>query len=497
MDAPSARRLWPRLAAFVLLGGLAGTGSAALPSSEPDRDTQRDAALAALEASDPEARRLAQEWLGANLLPRDHGALAQALQESGPETRARLVQAVGEEDRHLELAALALMDTDTQVQSFGRAALGEALLRWDRAALDKPFARRLMPDAWGRELRSGLRLEQQPQGWFEALDRLDRLGHGPAPIVVDPGLVLEPPRRLAQDGGRVMNGSWAELLRAMTSGPQVTFVVHGWREDAMEAALSAPGTQPWVRVCVKERQRGASTAELVEAWVRGVQREFDAAGNVAAARALGQLGWPAGLQWLERRWLERGDTAALEGVLAAAARSHVVPGLADPAHLRKLWQRVDLELDGGAPEGRALAGRVARALARCAPMGNDGRALLPVHLEGLNDLRPARQAQARDLAQWARLVVLEGQGLGAPAARDLARSVFREAASADLRLAALRALLACRDLAQAPEPMLLEREQEFFLHAARVGASLELAAALSGAGAVPATPGDLGSDAGS
>lgn len=491
MDAPPAQRLWPRFAAIVLLGGLAGP----LQASGPDREAQRDAALAALEASSPERRRLAQEWLGAQLLPADFGALAQALQDSGPETHARLVQAVGQEDRHLELAALALMDVDSQVQGFGREALREALLRWDRAALDKPFARRVMPNNWGRELRSGLRLEQQPKGWFEALDRLDRLGRGPVPVVLDPGLALNPPRRVSQAPGRSLNGGWTELLRAMTSGPLVTFVVHGWREDELDAGLSAAGTQPWVRVCVKEHQRGASTADLVEAWVRAVQREFDPKGNVAAARALGQFGWPAGLQWLERRWLERQDKAALEGVLDAAARSRAVPGLADRAQLRKLWQRVDRELDEATAEGRLLAGRVARALARCAPTGTQGRPLLDVHLEGIIGGRPERSAEAQELAQWARLVVLEGQGLGSPAARVWVRGVFLEASTPGLRLAALRALLACRDVSKLSEPMLLEGERELFLHAAKVGASLELAAALAGAGVVPAQPGKLGTEA--
>lgn len=481
-----------------MIAGLAGAIGAPVGGYQEPGDGFGGAseALEALRDSDPQLRHAAGEWLAARLRVADYAAVAQAVQGGTVEVRARLAAVVGARDAHLGLAALALTDVNDAVEAWGREALVQLLLRWDRAALDPPMPRRMTPESWAEELRSDLRLELRADTWLAALDRFDRLGRGPVPVVVDSSLEANLPSRAARVGGEVISGPWTSVLHVLTGAGGLGYVVQSWRQTGGEGLRSAAGTRPWVRVCRSVDGRGATTAQLVEGWIRGVQRELDPAGTVASARALARHGWPAALDWLERRWLERGDLAAMEGVLAAAARGRVVPSLARRSTVQSLWLRVDTALAQKEPGAEALAARVARALAQAAATDLDGVALVDLHCAGVAGAAGAAGAAAgSEAGRWARLVVLEGQGLGTPAARAFAGDVLFGEAGPSLRLAALRALLACRDVHQAVQPRVLPRERDLFLHGARAGAGPELPAALAAVGAVPAQPGVLGVDA--
>ncbi len=475
-----------------MIAGLAGVIGAPLGGNQEPEDGFRGAseALEALRDPNPRLRQAAGDWLAARLRVDDFAAVAQAVQGGTVEVRARLAAVVGARDAHLGLAAQALVDVDDTVEAWGREALVQLLLRWDRAALDPPMPRRMTPESWTEELRSDLRLELRADTWLAALDRFDRLGRGPVPVVVDASLEAKLPSRAARVGGEVISGPWTAVLHVLTGAGGLGYVVQSWRQIGGEGLRSAAGTRPWVRVCRSIDGRGATTAQLVEDWIRGVQRELDPAGTVASARALARHGWPAALEWLERRWLERGDEAAMEGVLAAAARGRVVPSLAKRGTVESLWLRVDTALMQGDPGAEAFAARVARALAQAAATDLDGVALVDLHCTGVADAKAVSEA-----GRWARLVVLEGQGLGTPAARAFASGVLFGEAGPSLRLAALRALLACRDVRQVAQPRTLPRERDLFLHGARAGAGPELPAALAAVGAVPAQPGALGADA--
>ena len=130
--------------------------------------------------------------------------------------------------------------------------------------------------------------------------------------------------------------------------------------------------RPWIHVMPAGtietepvgRDLRTPAGEIVIAWCLDVFREGDRVRQGAAARALAGLHWPAALGMLEQRWLVLGDVAALEGLLAAAARARVVPSLQRVAVIESILRLVDdearnLELARGAiqelPDGDRAA----------------------------------------------------------------------------------------------------------------------------------------------
>ena len=161
-----------------------------------------------------------------------------------------------------------------------------------------------------------------------------------------------------------------------------------------------------------------------------------------------------------------------------------VPGLASRRAISRLWGLVDERLAKPDPGAVAFAERVARGLALAAPTDLNGLPLTEIHCA-----KPAAGGQHSPVGAWARLVVLEGQALSSSRARDFAKTMLMGGEVPTLRLAALRALLASRDLSTVPASFALPEERDLFLHAARIGAAEELPAALAGVGAVPQSPG--------
>lgn len=406
---------------LALLLSTAALPAPAPPASVPAADDVAER-LRALEHVDAAQRREAQRWLSVHLNARDYPAVAGAAGAGGAETSLRLAQALGGEDRHLGLAALLAADEEPRVARLGEAALREQLLRWSSSAFDVPQRRRTLPDGWVDDWPRRLSLDPELGGLAAVVERLDRLGRGPAPLVLDPRLdpdvrTFVPDRAVA---GERLEGSWSLVLLALARAHQLSFEVHGHRDEGDEGSRAA---RPWVRVCLRGTEGGLTGGDLLIEWARGSLRAHDPVGNRAACRALAAVGWPAALAWLGARWEVRGDEAALEGLLLAAAQGRVARELLDPAAVRALLARADAD-----PEG--LGERVARALAGLGALARDGSPLAPVLLEGWEE----RGAASR----WVRLVALEGMAAPSPEATRRCDELLDSDAPTWLRRQALR-----------------------------------------------------------
>jgi hypothetical protein len=412
------------LLALLLCAFTAGSETAA------DETAAQIERLAAPHAAE---RAQAERWLAVHLSVQAFPQVAAAFAAGEAEVRERLIEALASDDRHLELAALAATDARETVQSGGRAAIEELVARWNPAALERPADARLLPESWVEEHTRPLSLALGKRSLADHLDQLVRLGGGPATVVLDPGLdpsvfARLPDERLTRNRSI---GTWGEELQAIAAAWRVSFVVHG-RHEALDG--TAEDEHAWVLVCKRGSETDSRGADLVVAWCQGLLRELDPRGNLACARALGALGWPAGLQWLEHRWSALGDAAALEGLLIAAGRGWVVPGLADPAALRGLLADLDRRLVAAETGSFARAERLAAALYALGPSTSGGESVAEILVEGWDALAPA--------SRWVRMVGLEGtRGRSDRGQADCVALLASDAQPA-LRAQALRALVA-------------------------------------------------------
>ena len=137
-------------------------------------------------------------------------------------------------------------------------------------------------------------------------------------------------------------------------------------------AFALDGPRAWLHV-VDPSGAGMRTADdLLGRWVREVLESPGRPRGAGAARALAGSGWPAALEWLEQRWLEFDDPNALEGLLLAAGRGRVTPGLAREEVVARWLAAADAALAAGDADGRLRAGEFLRALAGLGPRGSDG-----------------------------------------------------------------------------------------------------------------------------
>jgi len=452
-------------------------------------------ALRDLDATDPRRRARAERWLAVHLAVRDLPAVAAACRAGSAGTRATLERLLGGEDVLFGLAALLASDVDGAVASIGRAGLVGQVARWSPALLAVPLPEGDVPPDLGQSAQERERLALADRdaralavrldrgGFADLIDRLDRLAGAPAPIVLDPLLYAavrrgpgEPPRP-----PRLGLGTWRELIEAECATQRLSLRVHGeapydmrrladTRERAggssgantgpgldteAEEALAFlreevgdPAAQSATQIWIGLRGRSAETpfVERLAAWVTAVATEGgDPNLRAASARALASTRWPAAVLWLADHWLATGDAAALEGTLAAAARGLVAPRLVQPAVVRALLDEVDRRIRIEAQGSTPFAERVARALAAFPVVELDGAVDRPAPglgptttellVEGFSDLEP--------LAQWVRLVILEGRGRPHTRAAELVRGLlappFGRAVSARVAVQALAA----------------------------------------------------------
>lgn len=378
--------MWTGLTA-VVLGALAG------PAAADDDDL---AALVERLAAPVAAERWrAERELGRALAPEDLPALLELVEAAGAEQRLRIAAALGARDEHVGLAAGLAADLRRRPREVGEWALGAALGRW-RAGLQaqplrgEPLFAALEREA-AKERTQRFRIERGAD-LVEALDALGQATTLPVPIVVDPALRGTP--TAAAGHWEALEGTWVELLTGLVAE----------RGVGLDAAFALDEEQPdfarlvYVRLTRPELAGIDPPDAQVARWMR------DAASNVGpiaarGARALGECGWPAALDWLGERWRTRADPAALAGLVVAARRGHVAPALLDPGRYRDLCRALAARLaprpipqpgDAAAPAGRVeddpLAHvrpeEVAAALGRAGARLGDGTAAIDVLLGG-------------------------------------------------------------------------------------------------------------------
>ncbi len=505
-------------------------------------------AVKLLDSPDPAARREAQELLGRSLTGTlDRDAVTRAIEAASREARRRVARVLGREDRFLGLAVELCAVSGGPSAQVGREAIEAQLLRWSPSVFDEPEVavfdagrqRTPMPSAWIEGASMKLSLDPLAGGAVNAFDRLDRLGLGPAPIIVDPRLVERYVRRPeAEDGapdGAILasgkdrlEGTWSEVLDRLCELHGAAYQVQGYRYPRESRASDwhslaeengeerGPGTaalaRPFVHVVPSGttefapvgRDLRTPAATSVVGWCMTVLRDGDIVRQRAAARALAGLDWPAAIQWLEVRWLMSGDVAALEGLMAAAARGRVAPSLQRPDVLRKILRIVDSadrELEGLRQAKVILAGadaeaaelaisqasnalderamRFASGLARLAPLAiasdaaSSGGLLGTVALENFEGAPPT--------GRWLRLVMVEGLGLENGQAAAAARRVL----DGELEARSLRQALRTFVMVSESGALLPLRSPEAILEEAQsspagLGLELGLAGAVAG-----------------
>ncbi|MDP6738399.1 MAG: hypothetical protein QF404_00120 [Planctomycetota bacterium] len=392
--------------------------------------------LAGLTSEQAAERWRAERWLATNLTPAHLPELARAALAGGSEVQGRLVRALSADGRHMGLCVLLLTDPRKEIAGLGQSALVELLTVWSASAMDEALKEGTWPPALDAS-PTGYLLEPGRGGLHSAIDRLGRWGQGPMPLILSPSLdpgVAGNLQHPAEDGRsrripdpRPIKGTWVQGLRGTMDTYGVSGSVFGWRGTEK---VSVAETQPFLLVH-KRRRPSATAAEHVMEWCRGVLRPHDEAWNVASARALGTLGWPAALSWLEERWLT-GDRSALEGLLAAARGRRFVPSLLDAERLSGLVREGSRDLNPKQPATRRYLEDLARTLAELPLAASQEELLTSALLEGSQAMDPA--------SRWVRLVIWEGQRPGSQAVRARCRKWLEASTSAPMQWQVLRTL---------------------------------------------------------
>lgn len=443
-----------------------------------------------LGAPEPTTRLAAERALGLALLEPRRGAelstrrgLEASVEQAPAEARRRVARVLGADDRMFPIAAWLHASSTGAPQAVGREALDAQLARWSVSAFDEPDVavfdpgrqRSDLPRLWTERVSLELELDPLEGGALLAFDRLDRLGGGPVPIIVDPRVAssaVRRPQAPLRAGPARVDGTWGDLLEALCGIHGVAYQLQGFRFGADPGDDDdLPPPRAWIHIVPRGttelapagRDLRMSAAEHILGWCDDLVREGDIVRQIAAARALAGLDWPAATAWLEARWLATGDVPALEGLLAAAARGRVALTLQRPDVVRSALALVDGEARDvmvlAAARRVAVASKTIEetdAALQAAAVPADRRARrFALGLAGLAPVAPGGEASMLDIlferfdaapptGRWVRLVAAEGMGVEHREAARHASRVLRGEIDARSRRQALRTLLRTR-----------------------------------------------------
>ncbi len=308
-----------------LLAPLLGSPGALGPAAATQERRADEVAIRLSELGDAsvEVRSRAERWLGAHLQEGDHGALASAARVGGVEVQRRLSLLLAHDARLLSTAATLLSSGDAAVRAVGEEAI--------RSSAGRYFPVEAGTVAKGGELDRQLGiLARQEMPWALALDptaplelvveRMRRERGLPFALVIEPGTstLSDRPRSVA---GEPMVGSWDRLLVRFARTRDVQLECYGLPTERA-GGLSRAAV---LHVGAADDRLGSYLADLALGWVRAAQGE-DARIRRQGLRALAASRWPAGLIFVEQRYLA-GEPLALEALLLAAAEGRAVRSL--------------------------------------------------------------------------------------------------------------------------------------------------------------------------
>ena len=376
-----------------------------LPFSGPPGDGPRDVVDALDRLASPVAieRFDAERWLAVHLVPAHFPLLSEAAAGGDAELRLRLVRALAADPAHFELAALLATEPVEAARELGSQALAELAGRWNPALFEPPLGDEVLLQRLEarRERLPGepilLQLDGPPG---EVLDRLGRLAAVPVGLVLDPSLE----RWSGRPPGTFAYGTWDQVVAQLAQAYGVTAEGFGLPERVER------DPRPIVRLRHPFDPSWSTGAERLVFWVQMLAEGGDPGERRAAARALATSGWPAALTWLGERARVQNDAAALDGVLAAAARGRELPGFFAGPVLASLVRQADAGFEGrplaGRPVSLQRAHEILWALAAASPVEPSGEALARTLLDGWDALGPR--------GRWWRLAALEGQAAAPP-----------------------------------------------------------------------------------
>lgn len=426
-----------------------------LASLQAPADTRE--ALARLESDSGAERADAERWLSANLDARDFALVAEATTRGSLEARARLVHALGSDQRHFDLALLLSLDREPGVRRMGREALERQAGSWFGPAVISGQARSdaaLELELYGR-FAGRFSVRPLEHDLDELLDLLARLApparatalrDGGLALAVDSVLYADPPDSALRAASQaLLEGSFDELLFDALEGRGVRMQGFGF-----------DGPHPWLCVLHAPDAGDATALEHIWRWCREVGEYGDRPRGAGAARALAACGWPAPLAWLERRWLATRDRNALAGLLTAASRGRVVGSLCTGAMVGELVALADAACAGASSSDARWSREIARGLARVPRIGRDKEDLTQVVLAGWSEAsEPGRTWRAN---------VIAGMGRADERWRSQVREQLVRSGSSlapVTRLACLRAL-AATEVAAVVEPWSVAADRALF-----------------------------------
>jgi len=362
--------------------------------------------LARLGAARAEERAAAERWLAAHLVRERYPELAEAALGADAEVRGRLERVLAADERHLGLALSLAAERDADLRRLGedalRAGIARAAPRLTEPALREgieAFLRRVAEGTPPRCLRldAGLELEAM----VEELELAGELALG---LALDSGAANRTFRRQQE----LAPAPWNRQL---------------WRLRELGLELEAHGVVPprdgaapsgaFLRLA-PELGPPRTGVEWVADWLLILARgEAGEAERARAARNLAASGFAPALTWMEELVM-RGDRAAREGLLRAAARGRVAPALTHPAVLGELL--AEAERADGRP-----AARLGAALARIGCLDAEGEPLAARLLADFAAVTPR--------GRWLRLYVLERNRCASPEACGIARTLVEDPAT--------------------------------------------------------------------
>lgn len=399
-----------------------------LGSRAPDEFREQLALLGAPRAAEREA---AERWLQVHLAAERYPELVEVAVGADAEVRGRLTRVLSSDERHLGVALAFCGEADAKLQALGRDAVRASVVRAD-PRLAEPGLRQGIEGLLRRVASGGsprsLRVEASLP--LEAIvAEFELVGGLPMGLTLDARLATSTVRRAEGE----WSGPWNEILLRVAASLGAELECHG----LVRGRASQEPVPAFLHLATKG-EPVPSAGELVSEWLFVLARDGDEPARRRAARNLASAGFAPAVAWMDHLVRTRGDRAAREGLLVAAAQGHVAPSLQSPAVLETL-------LDEAASEGGARSALILCGLARSGCFDATGT--------GLWSARLAKLGAATPRACWTLLFLLEKNGCALPGLEALVAPILAAPETAPaLRLQALHTLAALAARSREPRP---------------------------------------------